>query len=242
MTQNKSAGESRRSRRLALNFVALLTVGLAVLLTIGRGRASDDHGSWNVGEQNFTRPDDVVAAHLLQSVNGANAVLCAAVERAFNTGSWGSSVSPLADEAADPDAAETARWIGRDKIDRVALDVARRGLASADACTRRVAAHILGNINVTRLDNELDAELKSSDASVRAAAVAALGYAGEETALARLQGFLRDSDRSVRLAAIWALGRVGDPAVNDVLINLLQKDADAEARRLAAWALGQIHG
>lgn len=237
MNTPNSAGESRRSRRHAFNLLLLGICALAVFVVIERGSAHGEAGEWKVAD-NFTRPDAEMATILLQNVQGANAVLCGAVERVFHMGNWGMNVNIDADSAAD----EVARWIGKDHLDRGALDVARRAFANPDACTRRVASHIAGEVDVKRLDEELRSELESSDAQVRAAAVRALGFNGEGTSLPRLQSMLQDRDRTVRLTVIWAIGRVGDEAATTTLINLLKSDPDADARRLAAYALGAIHG
>lgn len=242
MKQNETAGPGRRGRRLVLDAAAVLMIVGALLVVIGRGRASNDHDSLAAEQQRFSRPDDVMAAALLQAVNGANPVLCASVERVFRTGNWGGALLPPAEDSLSADAQETVRWIGKNRIDRAALSIARSNLASADACTRKIATRIIGDIDVERLDDLLDAELKSTDPLLRAGAVIALGYAEQSTSVARVQSFLQDSNRNVRLSAIWALGRIGDERVSDEMRRLLEKDQDPDARRLAAWALGKIHG
>lgn len=236
MMNSKSAGESRRSRRLAL-FLTLV-LGIALIVGVERGASSVEPGNaWDV-QQKYSRPDAEMAAELLRNVSGANAVLCGAVERAFQTGNWGNNASIQPDANAD----EVTRWIGKDHLDRATLEVARRAFESPDDCTRRVAAHIAGHVELQRMDEELRSELESTDARVRITAVRALGYDGESTSLRRLMSMLNDNDRMVRLTAIWAIGRVGDEASSETLVRILKNDTDADARRLAAYALGQIHG
>lgn len=212
-----------------------------ILLLVGAGIASAslERGASVVGEQKYSRTDAEMANALLQSVQGANPVLCGAVERVFQMGSWGgNNFAVQSDSASD----EVARWIGRNHLDRSVLEIARNNFSSADDCRRRIAAHLAGQVRVERLEELLNDELRSSDVNVRLAAVRALGWAGESTALRRLLEILGDRDRLVRLNAIWALGQVGDEGASSALVSILQHDADADARRLAAVALGQIHG
>lgn len=238
MTNQTGAGASRRGRRRTPELAALVILASALFLVIKRSNAHDEGDAWET-PQHFARSDAVIATHLLQSVAGANPVMCAAVERAFQTGSWGMQVLPADGATAEED--ETARWIGRDHLERGALEPARQALASADACTRRVAAHIAGNVAVPDLERELDAELSSAVTATQVAAIMALGYSEQRSAAPRLRRMANASDRSVRLAAIWALGSIEDEGSSGVLINLLRNDSDADVRRLAAWALGHMN-
>jgi hypothetical protein len=240
MTNGKNAGASRRSRRLVLHTTGLVAIGFAVLLACGRSDANEENGSWNVGEQGFSRSDADMAAQLLQSVAGANLVLCGAVERAFNTGAWGMSVLPISSDANAIAADETSRWIGKNRVSSDVLPIAKQALASSDACTRRIGARLAGNVDVMRLEDELSAELGSNNPATRAAAVQALGYGHHPTSVGRLRSMLNDADRDVRLAVIWSFGRLEDDAVTSTLISLLQRDPDGEIRRMAAWSIGQI--
>ena len=239
MTNEKSAGASRRGRRLVLILAAIATVFAAVLSTIRLSSAHGDHDSWEVGDQTYSRPDAEIAAQVLQSVAGVNPLVCATLDRAFDTGSWGSYMLPVMDGSIPPNDAEAARWIGKNHIDRAALEPVKRGLASADACVRRVAARIAGNIDVRRLDEELDAELSSSDANIRTAAVSALGHGEQPASLPRLRKLLSDSDRNVRIATIRALGSIESHDAVNVLLPMLD-DRDAGIRSNAVWALGRI--
>jgi hypothetical protein len=203
--------------------------------------ANHDRDSFRIGDSDFARPDAEIAQQLLQNVNGANVLLCAAVERAFNTGRWGNNIEPVLDDSVPSDLAETARWIGKDHIDRSALDVAKAALSSSDPCTRKVGAHIVGNVDVDPLVNHLETELSSANSATRAAAAAALGYAEQKSSTSRLKKLVDDNDRKVRLTALWALGRMENSDNDPLMINLLQHDRDAEVRRIAAWALGREH-
>jgi hypothetical protein len=239
MTNEKSAGPSRRSRRLVLNLVAALTIFVALLITIGRGDADNDVDSWSAADQEFTRTDAEIANHLLQSIAGANDVVCAAVGRAFNSGYWGESILVTPDATLSKEAAETARWIGKRRIDRDALETVRDGLASPDACTRRIAARIAGHVAVSRLDEALRNELDAAAASTRIAAVIALGYAEQPTSLPRLRTLLDDPEHAVRLAAVWALGSLENRDALPALTPLLN-ERDSGIRLHAVWALGRI--
>lgn len=238
MTNQTSAGASRRGRRRTRDLAALALLASGLFLMIKRSSAHNEDDAWET-PQHFARTDAVIATHLLQSVAGANPVVCAAVERAFQTGSWGMQVLPADGATAEED--ETARWIGREHLERGALEPARQGLASADACTRRVAAHIAGNVAVAGLERELDAELSSPATTTQVAAIMALGYAEQRSAAPRVRRLANASDRRVRLAAIWALGSIEDEGSSSVLVNLLRNDSDADVRRLAAWALGHMN-
>lgn len=230
MTNSKSAGESRRSRRLV--FVLLLVLTTGAVARVGRR-------AWSVERSvEFAKPDAEMAAEVLRNVSGANAVLCSAAERVFQTGNWGMTSVIEEDSATE----ELVSWMSKGHVDAAAVDVAKRSFASTDLCTRRIAAQIAGRSDVQPLVNVLRSELESSDVNVRIAAVRALGIDGESTSLSRLTQMLKDGDRNVRMNAVWALGRVGDDSSSEVLIQLLKSDPDAGIRRLAAYALGQIHG
>jgi HEAT repeat protein len=242
MTQNKRAGASRPSRRLVLNSAAIVTIGIGLLLTIGRGDAEKERGSYALSDGSFARTDAEIAAHLLASVKGANGVVCAAIDRTFDMGNWGKlQLFMNPDVQASEDDIETAQWIGKRKLDPAALTVARPALSSDDACTRRIGVRLVGNVDSKRLDEELMSELESPVAAVRVAAILALGYAEQATSLPRLRELARAGDRAIRVAAIWALGRIEDESSTDLMVSMLKDDRDPEVRRAAAWALGQIH-
>jgi hypothetical protein len=239
MTTDMRAGASRPGRRLVLKS-ALMITGALVLMTIARAIAGGDSNAWSVDDATFQRSDAEIAAHLLQSVNGVNDVVCAALDRAFNGGYWNSPLVLSVDASVSAEADETARWIGKDRIDRGALTVVRTGLSSADACTRRVASRIAGDIDTKQLHEELRTELQSTSTATRLAAVMALGYAEQNSSLPALRNLMEDSDRNIRLAALWAIGRLENEQNAPMLIKLLETNADADVRRIAAWALGQL--
>ena len=241
MTQRKRAGASRPSRRLVLNLAAFAAIAIALLLTIGRGNAERKRGATSVGTDEFDRTDVENATHLLASVSGANGVVCAAVDRSFDTGYWGRMHSFMQpDIQASSDDIETAQWIGKRKLDHGVVGVARPALSGDDACVRRVAIRLLGSVESPRLHEELRSELESAVTAIKVAAILALGYAEQTESVARLRELTRDSDRAIRVAAIWGLGRLEDSTSMELLIGLLKNDQDPEVRRAAAWALGQF--
>jgi hypothetical protein len=217
----------------------LLIPAFALVAVIGRAVAGGDDMGWDSDAAAFDRSDVENAEHLLASVSGANDVLCAAVGRAFHNGYWSESILESVDVTISAEAAETARWIGKRRIDPAALEVARRGLASDDACVRRTASQIAGHLDIRRLDEALRSELAAASPT-RLAAVMALGYAEQPGSMPVFERLLRDDERAVRLAALWGIGKLEDPAATPLLARLLESDPDAEVRRIAAWALGQL--
>lgn len=240
MTRSQQgAGASRPGRRRARNF-GLFAIGLALLATLRHGIAGSEDRSWDVAATGFDRSDVEIATQLLREVRGANDIVCAAIDRAFNSGYWGESIVQSIDPSLTAGASETARWIGKRHIASETLTPIAAALNGDDACSRRIAARIAGNLDVRRLDRGLQAELTSERASTRHAAVLALGYAEQDSSLDALRAMLGDSDRSVRLAALWAIGRLEKPETQPLFINLLDRDPDPDVRRIAAWALGQL--
>jgi hypothetical protein len=211
MTNEKRAGASRPSRRLVLNTLALITVGAALLLTIGRSAAENEHGSLNTEDAyDFKRSDAENATELLQAVNGANPVLCAGIDRAFSNGYWGGSSMLFDDQLSEGDH-ETVRFLGKHKLDRDVLPIVRRALTSEDACTRRIGARLAGNIQIARLDEALHDELASATPLTRLTALIALGYAEQPESLPRFVNLLeRDPDPEIRRVAAWALGQLDE--------------------------------
>ena len=210
MTNETRAGASRPSRRLVLNTFALVTVAAALMLTIGRGSAASDDTSLGGGApaSDFERSDAENATLLLQAVSGANAILCAGIDRAFSSGYWGGS-SMIFDDLMSEGDAETVRWLGKRRLDRDVLPIAKRAMTSADECTRRIGARLAGNVRIDRLDEALQEELGSATPLTRITALIALGYAEQPASLPRFVNLLeRDADPQVRRIAAWALGQL----------------------------------
>jgi HEAT repeat protein len=175
-------------------------------------------------------------------VRGANGVLCGAVDRTFETGFWSHSFSSVIEsDFAGQQSTDVARWIGGRRFNDSVLPVAQPALQSTDPCVRRIAARIVGRSNVRNLHDRLRTELNAANAGVRTAAVFALGFAEQQESIPALRERLDDGDRNVRVAAIWALASIGDTAINETMVNLLERDADPVVRSAAAWALGRIN-
>jgi hypothetical protein len=242
MNAEKLGGESRPSRRRALKLGAMIVVAAAMLVAIRESSAVMSTVLWEKPATTFQDPDDVYARELLEAVRGANGILCGAIDRSFDTGYWSHSLTSIIEtDFTDQRSADVARWIGKRKFGEAVLPVARAGMSSPDACVRRIAARIAGNVKTPRLHERLSAELGSSEARVRSAAIFALGFGDNVESIPVLRDHLQATDRNIRVATIWALGSIGDASVTPTLVSLLERDSDAVVRSAAAWALGRIN-
>jgi hypothetical protein len=244
MSAENMGGESRPRRRRVVQLGSLIFIGAVLLVMI---RESDAEMFTHIfdqpQQQRFTQPDSLYARQLLDAVRGANGVLCSAVDRSFDTGYWGHSLGSIIEtDFSDQRSTEIAQWIGHRKFDETVYPIARVSLTSADACERRIAARLLGNLrNRDRLHEQLGDQLRSSDPRVQTAALFALGFADSHQAIPAIRERLNAADRNVRVAAIWALANIGDPTIGETLISLLERDRDPVVRGAAAWALGRIN-
>ena len=244
MNVENLGGASRPSRRHVLKLGTLIFVGTVLLLAIRESSADIFTHIFDAPQQDrFAQPDSFYARQLLESVRGANGVLCSAVDRSFDTGYWGHSLGSIIEtDFSDQRSTEIAQWIGHRKFDETVYPVARVSLNSADACERRIAARLLGNLrNRDRLHDQLRDVLRSSDPRSQTAALFALGFAESRAAVPEIRERLSDADRNVRVAAIWALANAGDQSISATLISLLERDRDPVVRGAAAWALGRIN-
>lgn len=242
MNAEKLGGESRPRRRRALKLGSLVFIAAVLLVAIRESKAVMFTAVWDQPSTEFQEPDEVYARELLEAVRGANGILCGALDRSFDTGYWAHSLSNVIEtDFADQRSADIARWVGKRKFAETVLPVARTGMASSDACVRRISARIAGNTKVTGLHQRLSNELSSSDTRTRTAAIFALGFGDSPESIPILRENLNGTDRNVRIAAIWALGSIGDPAINTTLVSLLERDSDPVVRSAAAWALGRIN-
>lgn len=242
MNDEKLGGASRPRRRRALKIGALI-FGMAVLLVaIRESDALVFTNLWDEPEQQLQQPDTLYARRLIESVRGANGILCGAVDRAFDTGYWSHSLTSIIEsDFADQQSADVARWIGKRRFPESVFPLARAALSNDDACVRRVGARIAGNIAMEDLHDRLRGELTAPDARTRTAALFALGFWDKASSIPVIRQRLDDGDRNVRVAAIWALGSIGDSSINDTLVRLLERDTDPVVRSAAAWALGRIN-
>lgn len=243
MNAETMGGASRPRRRRALKLGALIFIGGVLLVAIRESDAEMFTHIFDQMPQQLTQPDSVYARHLLAAVRGANGILCGAIDRSFDTGYWAHSLTSVIEtDFADQRSAEVSRWIGNRKFDETVLPIARSELSSEDACVRRIAARLLGNLRERhRLFDQLRGELGAVDPRTRTAALFALGFADSHEAMPTIRERLSDSDRNVRVAAIWALANIGDTSMSSTMISLLERDSDPVVRSAAAWALGRLH-
>jgi hypothetical protein len=242
MNSEKLGGESRPRRRRALKLGVLVFIAAILLIAIRESKALVLTNLWDEPSQQLPEPDSAYARQLIESVRGANGILCSAVDRAFDTGYWSHSLTGVIEnDFADQRSADVSRWIGKRRFHESTFAIARPALADSDACVRRIGARIAGNTIGTSLHERLRAELTAADPRTRTAAIFALGFADKPDAIPAIRERLNDNDRNVRVAAIWALGSIGDSSINDTLVALLERDSDPVVRSAAAWALGRIH-
>jgi HEAT repeat protein/CHAT domain-containing protein len=133
-----------------------------------------------------------------------------------------------------------ARTLGR--LDSpLALELLVALLQDADAGVRRLAVQSMETIGISEVSNYLLPCLKDKDQEVRVAAVHALGNLRARSAVGSLTELLADEKApALRALAAKALGTIGDPAVVDLLAELLGTQ-DLDLRRAAAHSLGQFH-
>ncbi len=242
MNFEKLGGESRPRRRRVLTLGALIFAGAVLLVAIRESDALVFTNLWDEPDELLQEPDSTYARQLLESVRGANGILCGAVDRAFDTGYWSHSLTSIVEtDFADQRSADVSRWIGKRRFHESVISIAKTALASDDACIRRVGARLAGNIAGGNLHERLRAELTSDNPRTRSAALFALGFADKAGAIPTIRERLDDSDRNVRVAAIWALGSIGDGSISNTLVTLLERDSDPVVRSAAAWALGRIN-
>jgi hypothetical protein len=243
MNAQNMGGASRPRRRRVLEVSSLIFIGAVLLLSIRESGAEMPTNIFDEQQPRSSQPDSIHARHLLDAVRGANGVLCGAIDRSFDTGYWGNSMGSIMEtEFSDRRSTDIGQWIGHRKFDETVYPMARAALSSSDACERRIAARILGNLrNRERLHEQLRSELTASDSRTKTAALFALGFADSHQAIPAIRERLSDADRNVRVAAIWALANIGDRSISETLISLLQRDGDPVVRGAAAWALGRLN-
>src|SRR5215204_2303684 len=96
MNDKKLGGESRPRRRRVLKFGAVIVTSAVLLVAIRNSDALVSRNLWDEpGEQKLELPDSTYARELLESVRGANGILCGAVDRAFDTGYWSHSLTSI---------------------------------------------------------------------------------------------------------------------------------------------------
>jgi hypothetical protein len=243
MNAENMGGASRPRRRRALEISSLVFIGAVLLFSIRESDAELMTNMFDDQQPRSSQPDSIYARHLLDAVRGANGVLCGAIDRSFDTGYWGNSLGSIMEtDFSDQRSTDIGQWIGHRKFDPTIYPIARAALNSTDACERRIAARLLGNLrNRDRLHEQLRDALSSNDARLQTAALFALGFADSHQAIPAIRERLSDNNRDVRVAAIWALANIGDRSISETLVSLLERDGDAVVRGAAAWALGRLN-
>ena len=185
--------------------------------------------------------DSAAVAAIVESVRGANALLCELASRTIEQ-QWG--WGPGMDIRAS-----------RDATTRLALEVTRgrrapgstvpvlaAALRDDDPCVRRLASPLLGRVRTPAALAALRTALRDERPATREAAALGLGYTDDSAVIPALLGGLQDAEPRVRAASAWGLGELDDARAIGALVRLLREDRDAEVRAAAAWALGAIEG
>ena len=122
--------------------------------------------------------------------------------------------------------------------ERSALLAADGALADPDPRVRRVAAHVLGDLDPAAARDPLLACLRDEDAEVRATAIASLAAGGTSEALPSIVSLLDDPDASVRRAVVTATASFGPTAdLATSTIHRMLEDPDPVVRSRAAAVL-----
>src|SRR5688572_18273033 len=225
---------TRRGRRLrgAATGVAALLLTLATRSGTGEVRAEPPGG------EHAAPTDTALLGSFLASVRGANPVLCALAARSVDgRGGWGSDLGmPL---AGDERVRRVVRAAVHERLDAAAVPPLRAALASDDACTRRLAAPLLGRVDHASARDALRRALRDPSAAVREGAALGLGFAEDAGALGALVAALGDAEAPVRAMAAWSLGELEQRAAVPPLVRALA-DASADVRAAAARALGEL--
>jgi HEAT repeat protein len=181
------------------------------------------------------------AAGLLAAVSGTPGVACDLAVRTLGN-RWGaSSVQPSVREplGGTEEERSVARWAwsGRPAADDAGALLG--GLASGDACVRRIAAALLTQVDDPSVRARVRERVEHAEGSERLAAITALTGERDAASQTALGALLRGDDPVFRSAAAWALGEMEATGSVPVLVDAL-RDADVQVRINAAWALGRI--
>jgi HEAT repeat protein len=131
---------------------------------------------------------------------------------------------------------------GTTRVDPSAVAVARRGLGDPDPRVRRVAAHVLGDIEASEATAALVAALRDDDPDVRIEALGSIRRIGSADGGAAALDLLADADAGVRAAALDTLA-AAEPAdgsargTNDEVRALLRDPSPSVRARAAAMVL-----
>lgn len=126
----------------------------------------------------------------------------------------------------------------REKDDPIRINALLAALRGNDSLARVSAVHDLGQIDDTRITQELLELFRDRDPEVRL--VAAQVLAGrDDSPPAHFVGLLQDASSEVRLAAVEFLGRIRHQQIVELLVPLLS-DENLLVRQATARALGFI--
>ena len=122
--------------------------------------------------------------------------------------------------------------------ERTALLAADGALADPDPRVRRVAAHVLGDLDPAAARDPLLACLRDDDGEVRAIAIGSLAAGGTPEALPTIVALLDDPDASVRRAVAAASASIDPrPDIVTSAIHRMLEDPDPVVRSRAAAVL-----
>lgn len=234
---------SEVAHRRAGVFAAMIVLLVAVMVVCRAGEAGP---SAQAEAATARMPADSLASALLETVRGAEPVICELAVRAVDgRHGWSSTADELTGVGAPltPLERATIRWAveGEEEgADAGAVEPLAAGLADPDPCVRRMAALKLGRTHDPRGIAALQSALVSPDVAQRAVGALGLGYAEDPAAIDDLGAALDDASPEVRAAAAWALGEIEDARAIPLLIPVLSGDEDPGVRQVAAWALGAI--
>ena len=193
------------------------------------------------GQERATVADSAAVMAVVESVRGANPVVCELAARTVeNQWGWGMSSNFRAPRDATVRAALDVTH-GRRAPD-AAVPALAAALRDDDACVRRLAAPLLGRVRTPATLAALRSALRDERPATRQGAATALGFGEDPAAIPALLGGLQDAEPRVRAACAWALGEIEDSRAIGALVRVLREDRDADVRAAAAWALGSIEG
>lgn len=208
-------------------------IGAAVKLNPAPVMVSVDH-DW---EKSRPGPDSGRVAILIDALGRTDPVVCELIGDQLGNFWWGNSsgIGRLA-------AANASVQVAKDSTSGTITDprAINRLVAELDgpnACTRRVAAKLLGNSNVSAA--RLTSLLTSASANVRESAALAAANSEHKDVIPALQHALEDRSPAVVAMAAYALGELEDKASVPALVTLV-RSGDEHVRLSAIWALGQL--
>jgi hypothetical protein len=231
------AEERARRARLMPGAVACGALLLALSARYGAGEVQAEPAK-PAGAPRAAPTDTAMLGVFLASVRGANPVLCVLAARAVDgRGGWNGDfgIPPFGDERVR----NVERAVVHGDLDATAVPTLRAALASDDACTRRMAAPLLGRVDHASAREALRQALRDPNAAVREGAALGLGFANDRSALSGLVAALGDGEERVRAMAAWALGELEQRAAVPPLVTAL-KDRSALVRATATRALGEL--